>query len=97
MRKLTLGLIVGGPVIFFVALRLGNLPGVVIGAILYLIGIVLLGFVIKQTGKLTIGLIGGGAVIFFVAFRLGNLPGVVFGAILFLTGIFLAKLWYPGG
>ena len=94
MRKLTLGLIGGGAVIFFVALRFGDSSGVVIGAILYLIGIFLLGFLIKQTGKLTLGLIGGGAVIFFVALRLGDLPGIVIGAILFLTGIFLAKIFY---
>jgi hypothetical protein len=41
MRKLTIGLIGGGAVIFFVALRLGDLPGIVIGAILFLTGIFL--------------------------------------------------------
>lgn len=90
--KWPLGLIGGGALVFFIALRLGTLPVAVLGIAMFLSGVFLTKW--SKLAKATIGLIFIGILTGIVGTISGHSGAGLLGLALFGIGIVLAKIFY---
>ncbi len=90
--KWPLGLMGGGALVFFLALRFGPWPVAVLGVVIFLSGVFLTKW--SKVAKLTIGLILIGILAGLAGLKLGDAGVGLFGFALFGIGIVLARIFY---